>query len=89
MLRMTSRQFSSESLVSGISAMAANARSSAATRDRIGSGGDHRVLAREPLRTDDAEAVAAAREAWRGVKARGLEATYWRQNEAGRWEKQA
>lgn len=38
---------------------------------------------------NDPEAVAAAREAWRGVKAQGLEATYWRQNEAGRWEKQA
>jgi DNA polymerase-3 subunit chi len=38
---------------------------------------------------NDAEAVAAAREAWRGVKARGLEATYWRQSPEGRWEKQA
>jgi DNA polymerase-3 subunit chi len=37
---------------------------------------------------NDAEAVAAAREAWRGVKARGLEATYWRQSQEGRWEKQ-
>jgi DNA polymerase-3 subunit chi len=38
---------------------------------------------------NDPEAVAAAREAWRSVKARGFEATYWRQNDAGRWEKQA
>ena len=38
---------------------------------------------------NDAEAVAAAREAWKGVKARGLDATYWRQNPEGRWEKQA
>jgi DNA polymerase-3 subunit chi len=38
---------------------------------------------------NDAEAVAAAREAWRSVKARGLEATYWRQSAEGRWEKQA
>ena len=38
---------------------------------------------------NDAEAVAAAREAWRNVKARALEATYWRQSPEGRWEKQA
>ncbi|MFI5010720.1 MAG: DNA polymerase III subunit chi [Hyphomicrobiales bacterium] len=38
---------------------------------------------------NDPDAVTAAREAWRGVKARGFEATYWRQNDAGRWEKQA
>jgi DNA polymerase-3 subunit chi len=38
---------------------------------------------------NDAEAVGAAREAWKSVKARGLEATYWRQNPEGRWEKQA
>jgi DNA polymerase-3 subunit chi len=37
----------------------------------------------------DPDAVTAAREAWRDVKARGFEATYWRQNDAGRWEKQA
>jgi len=38
---------------------------------------------------NDADAVAAAREAWRDVKARGLTATYWRQSPEGRWEKQA
>jgi DNA polymerase-3 subunit chi len=38
---------------------------------------------------NDPDAVEAAREAWRGVKAGGFEATYWRQNDAGRWEKQA
>jgi DNA polymerase III subunit chi len=38
---------------------------------------------------NDPDALAAAREAWKGVRARGLSATYWRQNEAGRWEKQA
>jgi DNA polymerase-3 subunit chi len=38
---------------------------------------------------NDPEAVAAARQAWRGVAAGGFAATYWRQNEAGRWEKQA
>ncbi len=38
---------------------------------------------------NDADAVAAAREAWRGVKALGLDATYWRQSHEGRWEKQA
>jgi DNA polymerase-3 subunit chi len=38
---------------------------------------------------NDPDAVARAREAWKGVKARGLVATYWRQNPDGRWEKQA
>jgi DNA polymerase-3 subunit chi len=38
---------------------------------------------------NDADAVAAARDAWRGVKARGFAATYWRQSPEGRWEKQA
>jgi DNA polymerase-3 subunit chi len=38
---------------------------------------------------NDPDAVAAARQAWRGVQASGMVATYWRQNEAGRWEKQA
>ena len=38
---------------------------------------------------NDADAVAAAREAWKEVKARGFERTYWRQNAEGRWEKQA
>jgi DNA polymerase-3 subunit chi len=37
---------------------------------------------------NDAEAVAAARGAWRDVKARGFDATYWRQSPEGRWEKQ-
>ena len=37
---------------------------------------------------NDPDAVEAARAAWRGVKQSGSEATYWRQNEAGRWEKQ-
>ena len=37
---------------------------------------------------NDPDAVEAARAAWRDVKATGVEATYWRQNEAGRWEKQ-
>ena len=34
-------------------------------------------------------AVATAREHWKAVKAAGLEATYWQQTEAGRWEKKA
>jgi DNA polymerase-3 subunit chi len=38
---------------------------------------------------NDPDAVEAARASWREVKATGFEATYWRQNEAGRWEKQA
>jgi DNA polymerase III subunit chi len=37
---------------------------------------------------NDPDAVEAARASWRDVKATGVEATYWRQNEAGRWEKQ-
>lgn len=38
---------------------------------------------------NDADAVAAAREAWKAVKAGGHEATYWQQGESGRWEKKA
>jgi DNA polymerase-3 subunit chi len=38
---------------------------------------------------NDPDAVEAARAAWRDVKAGGIEATYWRQNDTGRWEKQA
>lgn len=36
-----------------------------------------------------ADELEIARDRWRQVKADGLEATYWRQNESGRWEKQA
>jgi DNA polymerase-3 subunit chi len=35
------------------------------------------------------DAVAAAREEWRRAKAAGAAVTYWRQTEAGRWEKKA
>lgn len=38
---------------------------------------------------DDPDAVAAAREDWRKVKALGLAASYWQQDETGRWEKKA
>jgi DNA polymerase-3 subunit chi len=38
---------------------------------------------------NDEEALATARERWREAKAAGLDATYWQQNEAGRWEKRA
>ena len=38
---------------------------------------------------EDEGAVADAREAWKRVKAAGHDATYWQQNEAGRWEKRA
>jgi len=34
------------------------------------------------------EALLKARGFWKSVKEAGLEATYWRQTEAGRWEKQ-
>lgn len=37
---------------------------------------------------DDA-AVAGARRQWKAVQAAGHEATYWQQNEKGRWEKKA
>jgi DNA polymerase-3 subunit chi len=36
----------------------------------------------------DAEALAKAREAWKAARAGGGEATYWRQDENGRWTKQ-
>ena len=37
---------------------------------------------------NDAEAVQAAREQWRGLKDAGHELTYWQQDERGRWAKQ-
>lgn len=37
----------------------------------------------------DPDAVAAAREVWRAVKAEGRETAYWQQDEAGRWTKRA
>jgi len=37
----------------------------------------------------DEAAVATARSQWKAVKAAGLEATYWQQNDQGRWEKKA
>ena len=37
----------------------------------------------------DPDAVAAARLRWGEAKVRNLPATYWRQNEQGRWERQA
>lgn len=36
----------------------------------------------------DADALTRARAAWQQAKASGEAATYWRQTEAGRWEKQ-
>ncbi|MDX2264886.1 MAG: DNA polymerase III subunit chi [Hyphomicrobiales bacterium] len=47
----------------------------------------HRVVFMFDGRDDDA--VAAAREEWRRAKAAGAAVTYWRQTEAGRWEKKA
>jgi DNA polymerase III subunit chi len=35
----------------------------------------------------DEETLAKARQAWRAVKATGHEATYWKQDDAGRWQK--
>jgi DNA polymerase-3 subunit chi len=36
----------------------------------------------------DPDAVAGARDTWKAAKASGGEATYWRQDENGRWTKQ-
>ncbi len=38
---------------------------------------------------DDEEAVAAARTHWSAAKARGLDATYWQNDDSGRWVKKA
>jgi DNA polymerase-3 subunit chi len=38
---------------------------------------------------NDAAALSRAREHWKNLKAQNLEATYWQQNDAGRWEKKA
>jgi DNA polymerase-3 subunit chi len=37
----------------------------------------------------DPDAVLAARDSWKKMKADGHEATYWQQSERGRWEKKA
>jgi DNA polymerase-3 subunit chi len=37
----------------------------------------------------DAEAVAAARSFWTAAKTAGHDATYWKQSDSGRWEKQS
>jgi hypothetical protein len=33
--------------------------------------------------------MASAREAWKAAKADAADATYWRQDEGGRWRKEA
>jgi DNA polymerase-3 subunit chi len=38
---------------------------------------------------NDEMALKGARSAWKDVRSRGLEGTYWQQNENGRWEKKA
>jgi DNA polymerase III subunit chi len=38
---------------------------------------------------NDEDALAAAREDWKRVKAAGHDATYWQQDARGRWEKKA
>jgi DNA polymerase-3 subunit chi len=38
---------------------------------------------------EDADAVAAARERWREVKAAGFDATYWQPDENGNWQRKA
>ena len=37
----------------------------------------------------DPQALALARDQWRAVKAAGHDATYWQQDERGRWERKA
>jgi DNA polymerase III subunit chi len=37
----------------------------------------------------DEPQVSAARAAWKQLKARGLELTYWQQSDSGKWEKHA
>jgi DNA polymerase III subunit chi len=37
----------------------------------------------------DADAVCAARAVWASAKGSGHDATYWKQSDSGRWEKQA
>jgi DNA polymerase-3 subunit chi len=37
----------------------------------------------------DAEALAAARAAWKSANEAGHDATYWKENVSGKWEKQA
>ena len=36
---------------------------------------------------DDADALAAARDAWKSCKSRGFEVTYWQTDERGRWQR--
>ena len=36
---------------------------------------------------NDEDALKAARERWKAYKAQGIEVTYWKQTEAGAWEK--
>jgi DNA polymerase-3 subunit chi len=38
---------------------------------------------------NDETALNGARVAWKEIRARGLEGTYWQQNDVGRWEKKA
>lgn len=38
---------------------------------------------------NDASALEQARAAWKTVRDRGLDGTYWQQNDQGRWEKRA
>jgi len=38
---------------------------------------------------EDPDMLMRAREQWKAVKAAGFEATYWQQDERGRWEKKA
>lgn len=38
---------------------------------------------------DDPDALNGAREDWKKIKALGLDASYWQQDPAGRWEKKA
>lgn len=52
--------------------------------------GDVTALTRVVLMFDghDPAAVQMARESWKGAKAAGFDVTYWKENDAGKWEKQ-
>ena len=50
---------------------------------------DHYELCATLFDGRDESAVAAARDRWRRLKETGHELTYWRQDDSGRWEKQA
>lgn len=49
---------------------------------------DHAQFTRSVL-LFDGDGAPAARDAWKDIKAAGIDATYWRQSASGKWEKAA